>query len=182
MVGSLRSAPVATPSTPNVAGNTYDKYATTNPIEQRMMFGFFSALDSAIAGLDPGVVAEVGAGEGRVTDRLRDGFAGATVVGLDLPDDALAAEWADVASPMLFGDATRLPFADASIDLVVALEVLEHVPDPQRALAELARVCRGTAVRDRRIFDSAAVDDGAVPTPPLSERAALLPVGRDGES
>ena len=47
---------------------------------------------------------------------------------------------------MLFGDATRLPFEDGSIDLVVGLEVLEHVPAPERALADIARVCAGTAV------------------------------------
>ena len=47
---------------------------------------------------------------------------------------------------MFFGDATRMPFVDASIDLVVGLEVLEHVPRPERALADIARVCRGTAI------------------------------------
>jgi SAM-dependent methyltransferase len=30
--------------------------------------------------------------------------------------------------------------------LVVGLEVLEHVPQPERALADIARVCRGTAI------------------------------------
>jgi ubiquinone/menaquinone biosynthesis C-methylase UbiE len=47
---------------------------------------------------------------------------------------------------MFFGDVTRLPFADASVDLVVGLEVLEHVPTPARALTEIARVCRGHAI------------------------------------
>ncbi len=40
------------------------------------------------------------------------------------------------------GDATRLPFADASFDKVIASEVLEHVPDDDAAFAELARVLR----------------------------------------
>jgi SAM-dependent methyltransferase len=40
------------------------------------------------------------------------------------------------------GDATRLPFADASFDAVITSEVLEHVPDDTRALAELVRVLR----------------------------------------
>jgi ubiquinone/menaquinone biosynthesis C-methylase UbiE len=130
----------------NVAGNTYDKYASTNPIEQRMMRGFFAALDAALEGLAPRVVVEVGAGEGRVTEHLRARFPDATVVGMDLPDDALAAEWRAAATPMCFGDATRLPLTDGRADLVVALEVLEHVPQPDRALRELARVCGGTAV------------------------------------
>jgi SAM-dependent methyltransferase len=68
------------------------------------------------------------------------------VIGLDLVDEDLAGDWAELGLPMFFGDAKRLPFADDSIDLVVGLEVLEHVPGPADALREIARVCRGTAV------------------------------------
>lgn len=130
----------------NVAGNTYDKYASTNPIEQRMMSGFFGALDDMLDGLDPSVIVEVGAGEGHVTEQLVERFPQATVVGLDLPDSELADDWASLDVPMFFGDMTRLPFPDDSIDLVIGLEVLEHVPAPERALAEIARVCARAAV------------------------------------
>ena len=40
------------------------------------------------------------------------------------------------------GDATSLPFADASFDSVIAAEILEHVLDDQRAMNELTRVLR----------------------------------------
>jgi ubiquinone/menaquinone biosynthesis C-methylase UbiE len=130
----------------NVAGNNYDKYASTNPIEQKMMAGFFAALERMLTGLTPRTIVEVGAGEGRITAFLSERFPDAAVVGLDLPDEQLAADWHDSPAPMFFGDVTRLPFADSSIDLVVGLEVLEHVPQPDRALIEIARVCRGTAV------------------------------------
>jgi SAM-dependent methyltransferase len=130
----------------NVAGNNYDKYASKNPIERRMMEGFFAALDRMLSGLAPDVVVEIGAGEGRITERLVERFPKATVVGLDLPDTNLAEEWDEIEVPMFFGDATRMPFVDRSIDLVVGLEVLEHVPNPERALADIARVCRGTTI------------------------------------
>ncbi len=39
-------------------------------------------------------------------------------------------------------DLADLPLPDGDLDLVVCTEVLEHVPDPARALAELARVLR----------------------------------------
>jgi len=130
----------------NVSGNNYDKYASKNPIERKMMAGFFDALGRMLDGLEPEIVVEIGAGEGRITEHLVERFPNATVVGLDLPDTNLAEEWDEIDVPMFFGDATRMPFVDNSIDLVVGLEVLEHVPEPQRALADIARVCRGTAV------------------------------------
>ncbi|MDO5627849.1 MAG: class I SAM-dependent methyltransferase [Mobilicoccus sp.] len=40
------------------------------------------------------------------------------------------------------GDALALPFDDASFDRIVAAEVLEHIPDDRRAIAELVRVLR----------------------------------------
>ena len=40
------------------------------------------------------------------------------------------------------GDATSMPFADATFDRVIAAEVLEHIPADQRAMAEIARVLK----------------------------------------
>jgi SAM-dependent methyltransferase len=40
------------------------------------------------------------------------------------------------------GDVLSLPFPDASFDAVIAAEVLEHIPDDERAMAEIARVVR----------------------------------------
>jgi SAM-dependent methyltransferase len=70
-------------------------------------------------------------------------FPHTSVTGLDLPDDDLLDHWRDRGLSCLFGDATTLPFADDTFDLVVAVEVFEHLPDPPAALAELDRVCRG---------------------------------------
>src|ERR671912_427873 len=94
----------------HMSGNTYDKYATTNPLEQRMMAGFMTALDRILDGLAPTRILEIGVGEGQVMTRVRHRFPGVPVVGLDLPDDELAGRWRDEALPCCFGDATRLPF------------------------------------------------------------------------
>ena len=40
------------------------------------------------------------------------------------------------------GDATRLPFADATFDRIIASEVMEHIPDDVGALDELTRVLK----------------------------------------
>ena len=46
------------------------------------------------------------------------------------------------AQPDVLADGARLPFADATLDGVICLEVLEHVPDPAGVIAEIARVLR----------------------------------------
>jgi ubiquinone/menaquinone biosynthesis C-methylase UbiE len=127
-------------------GNTYDKYASTNPIERRLMAGFFAALDAALPADAPATVLEVGVGEGEVSARVRERWPGATVVGADLPDDDLAGSWRQRGMTGLFADIARLPFPAKAFDLVLAIEVLEHVPDPDAALAELARLARGHLV------------------------------------
>jgi SAM-dependent methyltransferase len=40
------------------------------------------------------------------------------------------------------GDATRMPLPDSSFDLVIAAEILEHIPADQRAMDEISRVLR----------------------------------------
>lgn len=54
----------------------------------------------------------------------------------------LRAERYNLALPVVNGAGERLPFADASFDLAICWDVVEHVQDPDRLLAELARVLR----------------------------------------
>lgn len=127
-------------------GNTYDKYASKNPIERRLMEGFFGCLDELLPASAPSSVLEVGVGEGEVSERVRTRYPDARVVGIDLPDDELGGSWAERGLSCAFADIGRLPFPDDSFDLVLAIEVLEHVPDPAAALTELSRVARGELV------------------------------------
>jgi 2-polyprenyl-3-methyl-5-hydroxy-6-metoxy-1,4-benzoquinol methylase len=129
-----------------VTGNTYDKYGSSNPVVKRLMAGFERTLDELWAKASPRSVLDVGCGEGVLTSkwaaRLRDG----RVVGIDLEDPALQAEWARRSAPNLeyrVMKAERLPFADGEFELAAAIEVLEHVPDPGHTVAEMARVARG---------------------------------------
>lgn len=126
-------------------GNVYDKYGSHNPIERRLMATFFDRIDGALPQRAQ-TILEVGTGEGEILDRLVRRYPSSLVVGLDLPDDGLAGEWRAGGYRGIFGDGRALPFADHSFDLVVAIETLEHISGPEAALAELARVCRGSAV------------------------------------
>lgn len=56
----------------------------------------------------------------------------------EAPGNANAGRWAAAVN----GDARSLPFSDGTFDRVIVAEVLEHVPDDERAVAELTRVLR----------------------------------------
>jgi 2-polyprenyl-3-methyl-5-hydroxy-6-metoxy-1,4-benzoquinol methylase len=129
-----------------VTGNTYDKYGSTNPVVRRLMARFEGTLDELFTQADPQSLLDVGCGEAVLThewaQRLGDGR---RVVGIDLDDPALHAEWAKRTAPNLeyrVMKAENLPFADDEFDLAAAIEVLEHVPDPEHTVAEMARVAK----------------------------------------
>lgn len=121
-------------------GNSYDKYRVGHPIERRLVDGFLQALDQVLPPVAPRRVLEVGAGEGEISSRVRDRYPSATVVSIDLHDDALGDEWRQRGALGAFADIRRLPFRDGMFDLVLGIEVLEHVPEPERALIEIRRV------------------------------------------
>lgn len=129
-----------------ITGNTYDKYATKNPVERRIMRGFFEALESSLPTDRPDAVLEVGVGEAEVTKVVAARFPDLTVAGIDLPDPELARAWSDKPVAGSFADIGALPFGDGRFDLVLAIEVLEHVDDPVKALGEIARVARRDVV------------------------------------
>ena len=126
-------------------GNTFDKYGSKNPVVKRLMSGFHETLQElwdhagALSALD------VGCGEGVLTLEWAKQLGDGRIVGIDLDDPKLRAEWAKRERPNLefrAEEATRLSFADDEFDLAAAVEVLEHVPEPEATLAEMARVAR----------------------------------------
>jgi SAM-dependent methyltransferase len=90
-------------------------------------------------------VLDVGCRAGALTRAYLEGN---EVVGIDVDREALD-EAATLGIETLWADAQRpLPFADASFDVVVAGEVLEHLVDPRAFMGEALRVLRsgGTIV------------------------------------
>jgi len=81
-------------------------------------------------------VLDIGAREGFFSKLLTDHFASVTALDLEKPTfefpgvDAVA------------GDVTELPFPDNAFDCVFCAEVLEHIPELQKACREIVRVAR----------------------------------------
>ena len=128
-----------------VTGNTYDKYGSQNPLVRRLMAGFQGCLDELVARAAPDSLLDVGCGEGLLVQRIAQRLPSARVVGVDLQEHSIQEGWARHEAPNLeyrAMDGRSLPFADGEFDTVSAIELLEHVPDPDSMLAEIARCAR----------------------------------------
>jgi SAM-dependent methyltransferase len=143
--------PTTTPAeTPGVViGNLTPKYTARNPAIRWLTQRWVANLDQQLARIAAqgaaGAALEVGCGEGVIAAKLHQRFG--EVVALDLPDAGLRAGWQRLPGPrFLHADAHALPFGDGRFGVVVAAEVLEHLPDPARGLQELARVGRAHLV------------------------------------
>ena len=84
-------------------------------------------------------ILDVGCGTGANLEMLAQ-FGAAE--GVDVSEDALAFCRARGLNAVTLGAAERLPYADASFDLVTALDVVEHLDDDLGGLREMWRVLR----------------------------------------
>lgn len=93
-------------------------------------------------------VLDVGSGGGHVARRLRN--LGLQVVTSD-PSPGMRAD--------VLASAEHLPFSDSSFDIVVTRIAAHHFADIQAAVAELARVARGSVIVEDTLYTSEAVEE-----------------------
>jgi 2-polyprenyl-3-methyl-5-hydroxy-6-metoxy-1,4-benzoquinol methylase len=136
-----RAQPVGDQAVPT--GNTYDKYSASNPVVKRLMVGFERDLLDLLERTQPRSIIDVGCGEGVLTEKWAARMPERRVVGVDLEDPKLKQQWKQRVRPNLefrVGYGHQLPYADNEFEAAAAMEVLEHVPDPEAVLNEMARV------------------------------------------
>lgn len=138
------------------SGN-YDKYNSKNPLKRWMIdrlntkiFGggvFCEFVRKYRNNAAPVRILDAGCGEGFISNLMYEKIENAEIVGLEYTSEAL-----DIARKQngkityIQGDICNMPFEKVSFDVVVCMEVLEHLREPEKALRELQRVCRGLLV------------------------------------
>jgi ubiquinone/menaquinone biosynthesis C-methylase UbiE len=115
------------------------KYHTSNPLLRYANQRFFETIRSLLSQIDHGDILDTGCGEGVVLELIED--LQNRSFGLDIDMDRLrTARENRLSAPLLQGNLHSLPLPDGQFGTVLALEVLEHVGNPEIALRELYRV------------------------------------------
>jgi ubiquinone/menaquinone biosynthesis C-methylase UbiE len=92
-------------------------------------------------------IVDIGCGTGEMTGRLAAAYPAAKIVGVDILDSSLAyarQRYAELGSRVQFtaGDAFALTFPENHFDLIVCRHLTQCVPEPEKVLGELHRVCK----------------------------------------
>ena len=145
MSGVPASAATAHAS-PNLA--KYDRRGLVSRIHQQR---FFDRIASEVRPRLPDGAAtllDAGCGEGFVAEALAERLPGVALTGVDVSAEAIDYARRHGSGRVRYGIASleALPFETGAFDVVVCTEVLEHLPAPDRALAELRRVARTAVV------------------------------------
>ena len=133
------------------------KHLNPNPLQRYLVRRFHRRIASLLKATGAERMLDAGCGEGFVISYLLQGNDGLTITGIDCSLEAI-----EIARLMMqpvlseacpelrrrveggvffdVGDLREMPYDDDSFDLVMCLEVLEHLPDPHRGLCELRRV------------------------------------------
>jgi ubiquinone/menaquinone biosynthesis C-methylase UbiE len=95
----------------------------------------------------PTRIADIGCGSGEITARLAARYPQAQIVGVDILESSAAyarQRYASLAPRVRFeqGDAFELHFPADEFDLVVCRHMTQSVPDPDKVIAELKRICK----------------------------------------
>jgi SAM-dependent methyltransferase len=133
------------PGVPDVTvGEDEAKYNSHNVVVRWLIARLMRELRGA-AGSTDGIWVDVGIGEGFALEALQ--ARAGLLVGVEYRGDKLRKALERVPrSSGVRADARLLPLMDRSADIVTCLEVLEHLETPERAIEELARVCRGECI------------------------------------
>lgn len=119
----------------------YKKYTSKNPFKRLALKNFYQAVMSMP--IEAEMALDAGCGEGFSARRLHQAIPDIRIAGVDISFAAL--KYSQKHMPQMAvaqADITRLPFSIEQFDLVMSLEVLEHIPQPERAVQMYKQLSR----------------------------------------
>jgi ubiquinone/menaquinone biosynthesis C-methylase UbiE len=130
---------------PNIHKRSLADFLSRNPFDSPLTFGFFyrekmRAIHRIAPDVDFKEILEVGGGQSGLTRFL---YPQAQITNLDM-DASFANAPCNRQEGVRFvcGDVTRLEFASESFDAATMFDVIEHVADDQKAMAQVLRVLK----------------------------------------
>ena len=126
------------------ASSNHHKYTRGGPIYQWHLQRFMQRMGEMLMEPEPQRVLDAGCGEGFATQYLAQQHPDLHLTGVDLSEEAVAYANEHFGAYAQFrqGSVYKLPFSENAFDVVLCSEVLEHLDEPERAVAELKRVAR----------------------------------------
>jgi len=119
----------------------YLKHANTNPIQKALIDNFYKNFYKIIRPLRASSILDVGCGEGFTLKKLQEKKIGKNNEGIDYSGTAVKIGHKIYPELNLKrGDVYKLDYKENSFDLIICTEVLEHLKDPIKAVAEIKRV------------------------------------------
>jgi ubiquinone/menaquinone biosynthesis C-methylase UbiE len=99
--------------------------------------------------LNPGEIKgkkflDAGSGTGWFSKKASE--IGASVTSLDVGENILSEVAKKCDTTRVVGSILEIPFPDATFDIVVSTEVIEHTPNPRQAISELCRVLKPSGI------------------------------------
>jgi len=121
----------------------WQKYQNKNPLQRYLIRRFLETIVEMASRVKADTILDVGCAEGFVIQRLQETNSSLRIWGIDIDEEALRRGInLGLKSAVQLMDAHHLGLASESFDLILCLEVLEHLPEPRQALAEMKRVTR----------------------------------------
>lgn len=129
------------------AHGNQQKHESTNPVQRYLIDRFHAQAVDYVRRVDPSCILEVGCGEGYVLAEIQEAGIGAQLIGVDFSESAIESARSRVRPPaeLRIGDAREVSesFTGVRPDLVMMLEVLEHLDEPEAMLEDLTRLTTG---------------------------------------
>jgi 2-polyprenyl-3-methyl-5-hydroxy-6-metoxy-1,4-benzoquinol methylase len=119
------------------------KHENKNPIQRVLIGHFHKRLSDLVLARNPSEILEVGCGEGYVLAALRAAGVKCPIHGIDFSEAAIDEAKRRVPdATFAIEDARELARSGRRYDLVLMIEVLEHLPDAQYMLSVLAQLSK----------------------------------------